>query len=111
MLNRYDLDLLAARGCQTPGCDHRNHDAVYLHARCHVASPLWAEYYGSALRLCCRKCRGLIEMVEATSALEPLDPPCHPGAAVAASYAVGSGVLALECHVCKAVFSRVPVAS
>jgi hypothetical protein len=58
VLHREQLD---AGTCSTPGCDHASHDGLYLHGRCHPASPTWAEYRATGVvRITCGTCRKLI---------------------------------------------------
>ncbi len=69
-----DLDLLAARGCQAPGCDHAGHggdDPVFLHGRCHPAAPIEASYVaGSGLLVIrCRRCQKLISEIQVAEGL------------------------------------------
>ena len=64
-LTRDDLDRMAARGCDMPGCDHADHEEIYLHARCHLRAGTRVSYRrGSGLlRIACRQCRQEIATV------------------------------------------------
>lgn len=66
-LNRIDLDTIAARGCQEPGCSHEGHDqTIYFHGRCCMGGPIEASYtLGTGiLRIGCRECGETIAEVK-----------------------------------------------
>jgi hypothetical protein len=57
-VDRTDLDAMAARGCQAPGCDHKGHSAeVWLHPRCHVRARIGVRYESGKLFLSCEACK------------------------------------------------------
>lgn len=58
--NLNDLETIAAKGCQIPNCDHKNHDSTFfLHQSCHPGTTLEVSYtLGSGhLRVSCAKCQ------------------------------------------------------
>lgn len=57
-LTRRDLD----RGvCMVPGCDHTDHDGLFLHGRCHISAPTTCEYRREGvLRVTCSACGKLV---------------------------------------------------
>ena len=61
-LTKLQLDLMAAHGCQTPGCKHEGHDTVFLHGRCHLHAHVEVRYKrGSGiLNVACLECHKLI---------------------------------------------------
>ena len=62
MLTKTDLDLMATRGCEAPGCKHTGHGGpIYLRQRCHPQAGICARYaLGSgALEIRCAEC-GLV---------------------------------------------------
>lgn len=66
-LTKADLDKAARAGCQTPGCDHKNHEQkIFLHSRCHPAAGVEAMYKEGAgiVVLKCRTCRALITQIK-----------------------------------------------
>jgi hypothetical protein len=68
-LNKTDLDVMAARGCQIPNCTHGEEDGphnVVFHARCHVqACPKVTYRQGSGLlELHCAVCDKFITAIK-----------------------------------------------
>lgn len=64
-LTRIDLDLMAAHGCETPGCSHETHSRIYFHGRCHPDEPTWAFYDASTgeVTVECAVCRKAIATI------------------------------------------------
>lgn len=65
VMSREDLDLLtcAADGCTSDAA----HDALFLHARCHMAAPLWVEYKHGNLLVTCSVCKKEVVTIEVPS--------------------------------------------
>lgn len=55
-LTKEDLEVLAARGCDIPGCDCRNEE-IFVHPRCHNDG-LYVSYNPKSglVHLTCRRC-------------------------------------------------------
>ena len=68
-LNRIDMDLMAARGCQQPGCDHKDHSIFFLHPRCHIRAGTWTSYDRDTglLSVTCKQCKKLVAEIEVAS--------------------------------------------
>jgi len=54
-----DLEDAAARGCQTPGCDHKHAGPLYLHAFCHKYEGMSVsfEFGNGYLTVACSRCQ------------------------------------------------------
>ena len=65
-LTKLQLDLMAAHGCQTPGCKHEGHGTIFLHQRCHMLAPLEVSYTGGSgvLRVACSQCHAVVGEVK-----------------------------------------------
>lgn len=66
MITRKELDRMAAGGCQSPDCDHKEHgDTFFLHGRCHVGGQIEVSYRAGSgvLRVGCRECGKVIALV------------------------------------------------
>jgi hypothetical protein len=65
-LTKIQLDLMAAHGCETPGCNHEGHDTVFLHGRCHPRARAEASYEcgSGVLRVACADCHKLIAEIK-----------------------------------------------
>jgi hypothetical protein len=61
-LTRAELNRMT---CAAPGCTHTNHAGLFLHSRCHVLAPLWAEYRPDTgtLRITCAECDALVTTI------------------------------------------------
>jgi len=58
--------------CQTPGCEHRDHDTeIFIRAGCHVEEPVWASYDSGILTLRCSVCDSVIIRVAVASNISP----------------------------------------
>lgn len=75
-LTRIDLDLMAAKGCQAPGCKNHDH-TIFLHGRCHMSAGLDVSYTrdSRALVIVCARCKRHVATV-AVADEEP--PPATP---------------------------------
>lgn len=68
-LNRYDLDLIAARGCQIPGCSHEHkEEGIFVHSKCHPEKGVFAlfeedESLPFTAKIICAKCTNPIVQV------------------------------------------------
>jgi len=58
IIYRNDLDAVVLGGCNSPDCDHLNHDELYLHCHCNAGGRIEASYrLGSGIvRIGCREC-------------------------------------------------------
>lgn len=81
-LLRHELDGMR---CSEPTCDHRNHEALYLHSSCHTKSPTAARFFGNgSLVISCGVCEAFVARIavghEDTARLAPQtecgDPDC-----------------------------------
>jgi hypothetical protein len=65
-LNKWQLDGMAAQGCQVPGCTHKHEDEIYLRGRCHPSGGISIGYAkGSGiLRVTCKECDALIAAIK-----------------------------------------------
>jgi len=107
MLNQTDLDRVASKGCQVPGCTHENHNQVYLHARCHIDAQVSAQYVApDALQISCADCGKFVcrVAVEQTSIQK-----CHREAPLEVEYTRGRGTLHVICNFCKNLIAEIPV--
>ncbi len=61
-LTKIQLDLIAAHGCESPGCNHEGHDTIFMHARCHVRGGVEVSYQRGTgvLQVACAKCHKII---------------------------------------------------
>lgn len=57
MLYREQLD---KAHCSTPGCNHKTHDELWLHAACHTGEGVVAKYSQGQLSIYCRRCKKLV---------------------------------------------------
>jgi len=66
MIGKLELDLMAAHGCQMPGCKQEGHDIVFLHGRCHLHAPLEVSYKrgSGVLRVACVECHKVIAEIK-----------------------------------------------
>lgn len=54
LLTRETLD---QERCAVPGCDHRDHGALYLHGKCHPKAATTVHYlHGGIVHVACMKC-------------------------------------------------------
>jgi hypothetical protein len=63
LYTRSDLDRL---GCSVPGCDHKDHEELYLHPHCHADAGTWASYdktTGTLTISCCECERPFVEIL------------------------------------------------
>ncbi len=58
-LTKPDLDEIASRGCQSPGCTHEAHGPIFIHGVCHDGGHIEASYEAGSgvLMIACRQCR------------------------------------------------------
>jgi hypothetical protein len=57
---------LNALGCNMPGCDHKDHNVMFLHPNCHAYAGTWASYDKTTdtLTIRCRACeRAFVEIL------------------------------------------------
>ena len=108
MLFSEQLDEMAARGCQMPGCDHKNHDPViFLHAKCHLNESCDCAYVGpKEVKIVCFKCGNMVCTVAVKA--KPIK-RCHVAAALDFSYAQGSRILSVSCKECRKVLANLEV--
>jgi hypothetical protein len=66
LLSREILDRLS---CQNPNCTHADHEALYLHAKCHISSPTWAKYVAGSgvLQILCAECNAVVAQIAVAS--------------------------------------------
>jgi hypothetical protein len=50
------MDQLVARGCVNPGCNHKSHGPLFIHAQCHLESPLEVYYEDGVFIVACLRC-------------------------------------------------------
>jgi len=64
-----DLENAAARGCQTPGCNHKHAGPLYLHPMCHEYGPLSIsfEFGDNHLTVICAKCEKEVIRIQVES--------------------------------------------
>lgn len=53
------MEQMIEQGCMIPGCDHKDHNEIWVHQRCHPRAGLEARYEkGSAVvNLVCHECK------------------------------------------------------
>src|SRR4051812_20354753 len=91
MLDLELLNLAVLEGCSRPGCNHRSHDKIFFHAKCHPAAGLILSYpQPGVLHLDCVVCKDNILKV-AVAETTNLRPRCHPNAPVWVSFKRGTG--------------------
>jgi len=58
IMNLEDLQEALSAGCDTPGCDHKNHDTLFLHGVCHPGGGIEASLKRGEkhLLIACREC-------------------------------------------------------
>lgn len=53
--------------CDAEGCNHTSDEQpMYLHARCHIRSPLWAILYQGKLFMVCAECDAPVKTFDLT---------------------------------------------
>ena len=58
--------VLNSMGCNAPGCDHKDHNVLFLHPQCHVDAGTWSSYDKATgtLTIRCRACeRAFVEIL------------------------------------------------
>lgn len=73
-LTKRELDEMATGGCQSPGCNHEDHDhGIIFHGRCHEGGDIEASYkVGSGiLVIACRVCQKVIAKIGVEGLLGP----------------------------------------
>lgn len=61
MLTRKDLDSLH---CGIPNCTHEDHEPMYLHGRCHIASYVEVSYFNGSIKVACAECKKVIAIIK-----------------------------------------------
>jgi len=58
LMHLEDLQEALSAGCDMPGCDHKNHDTLFLHAMCHPGEKIEASLKRGETHLlvACGKC-------------------------------------------------------
>lgn len=53
---------LSQARCTNPGCDHKNHETLFIHSRCHPEAGLMISYHltTGVLGVGCNECGGFI---------------------------------------------------
>jgi hypothetical protein len=95
--------------CSTPGCDHKDHDQRFIHARCHIYAPVKCTLEGDVLYVRCSLCENLVApfRVELDEPLS-IENTCHPNATMDCVY--DNGALHLVCQRCDTRVVTLPVA-
>lgn len=60
-LNRRDLDSMT---CASPDCTAHDHEALFLHALCHLEADLQCQYIGGIVTLLCGECDALVAKIQ-----------------------------------------------
>ena len=60
-----ELTRAAMRGCDSPNCNHKKHNELFMHCRRHSLAPIEASFLADigGLRIGCRKCGRVIACV------------------------------------------------
>ena len=67
-LFKEDLDEVR---CQSPGCDHKDHDdGFFLHGRCHMESGMEVQYMDGQLFVRCNTCKTQVAAVAVSSKIK-----------------------------------------
>jgi len=112
-----DLDTVVLGGCADPSCDHKGHDPLYLHSRCHINSPFFLSRDGGKVIATCADpyCDHKVVVELDAPSGEPAHrtvyrQPCHPDSAVWLAYSFGSGVVQVVCFECGQRVMDIPLA-
>ena len=75
-LNKTDLDKATLSGCQMPGCKHKDHSTLFIHARCHPHGDIEVSYtlLSGELLIACRVCHTPIIAVAVADGPSEPDP-------------------------------------
>jgi hypothetical protein len=112
----HQMDDLAARGCQTPGCTHEAHaGGLYLNQRCHPGTGVRVQYADDAhpepcaavLVLHCQRCAADVCSI-ALSARPALVPACQHTRGLEVVY--DEGTVTITCRACHAPYATIDVA-
>lgn len=107
-LDQHLLDMLAANGCTNPGCNHQDHDQLYLHSRCHRAAQVIAYHTSDdILEVACAGCKDLICRIAVRERKELT--PCHPESPMVVEYTRGRGTVRIHCFQCKRLLAEIPL--
>lgn len=55
--------------CDSPGCDHKSHDGLWLHPACHPGAGTNILYRFGALHIECKRCKRSVADIKVGSAL------------------------------------------
>jgi len=113
----HQMDAMAARGCQTPGCTHGEHDRVlYMNQRCHPGAGVRVQYEdddhpepcAAVLRLRCQRCTQDICSI-ALAARPALVRPCQHTRGLEVTYE--DGHVTISCRACQESYATIGVAA